>query len=80
MHRATLVGALAVMLRLGSIGAAALVVNPARPITHQVSIQTIQTALDNGSSPAAMFGDPTREAAIKAAIDTVWAQAGIKAR
>ena len=24
-----------------------------------------------------MFGDPTREAAIKAAIDTVWAQAGI---
>ena len=24
-----------------------------------------------------MFGDPTREAAIKATIDTVWAQAGI---
>ena len=48
MHRATLFGALAVTLRLGSIGTAALVVNPARPITHQVTIQAIQTALDNG--------------------------------
>src|SRR5687768_15764676 len=77
MHRATLAGALAITLRLGSIGDAALVVNPAQPITHQISIQAIQTALDNGASPAPLFGDPTREAAIKATIDTVWAQAGI---
>ena len=77
MHRATLLVALGVTLHLSSVGAAALVVNPARPITHQVTIQTIQTALNNGTSPAAMFGDPTREAAIKATIDTVWAQAGI---
>jgi dockerin type I repeat protein len=77
MHRATLLVALGVTLQLGSVGAAALVVNPARPITHQVTIQTIQTALNNGTSPAPMFGDPTREAAIKATIDTVWAQAGI---
>jgi hypothetical protein len=77
MYRATLLVAIAAMLRLDSLGTAALVVNPPRPITHQVTIQTIQTALSNGASPAPMFGDPTREAAIKAAIDTVWSQAGI---
>ena len=77
MYRATLLVALGVTLHLSSVGAAALVVNPARPITHQVAIQTIQTALSNGTSPAPTFGDATREAAIKATIDTVWAQAGI---
>jgi hypothetical protein len=77
MHRATVAVALVAALRLVSTSSAALVVNPARPITHQVSIQVIQTALDNGASPSPMFGDPTREAAIKASIDSIWAQAGI---
>jgi hypothetical protein len=40
-------------------------------------VQVIQTALDDGTSPATMFGDAAREAGIKAAIDTIWAQAGI---
>jgi hypothetical protein len=69
--------ALVATLRLGSLLSAALVVNPARPITSEVTIQTIQTALNDGTSPAPMFGDPAREAAIKTVIDTVWAQAGI---
>jgi hypothetical protein len=77
MHRATVFVALVAALRLASTSAADLVVNPARPITHQVSIQVIQTALDSGALPSPLFGDPTREAAIKAAIDTIWAQAGI---
>jgi hypothetical protein len=77
MHRATLFAALAVALRLSSTGLAALIVNPARPITQQVTIQVIQTALDNGTSPSPMFGDPTKEAAVKTGIDTIWAQAGI---
>jgi hypothetical protein len=37
----------------------------------------IQTALDNGTLPAPLFGDPTRDAAIKATVDAIWAQAGI---
>jgi hypothetical protein len=37
----------------------------------------IQTALDNGSSPAPLFGDGARDAAIRSTIDTIWAQAGI---
>jgi hypothetical protein len=76
MHRKSLLVALAMTLRLSSLSGA-LTVNPPLPITHQVSIQLIQTALDNGSSPAPMFGDPTREAGIKSIIDSIWAQAGI---
>jgi hypothetical protein len=67
----------ALALRLVAAGYAALVVNPPRPITHQVSVQMIQTALDNGSSPAHLFGNPTRDAAIKATVDSIWAQAGV---
>lgn len=68
---------LAVALRLVSVCPAALVVNPARSITHRVTLQIVQTALDDGSSPATVFGDSTRRATIEAAIDTIWAQAGI---
>jgi Metallo-peptidase family M12B Reprolysin-like len=56
---------------------AALIVNPARPITHRVTVQLIQTALDNGSSPATVFGSASQRADIEAGIDTIWAQAGI---
>jgi hypothetical protein len=77
MHRVTLLVALALALSAESAAVAAIIVNPAQPITHRVTVQVIQTALDNGSSPAAVFGDPSREAAIKDVIDTVWSQAGI---
>lgn len=69
--------ALALTLCLSSANEAALTVNPPLPITHQVSVQMIQTALDNGASPANLFGDASRDAAIKSVIDSIWAQAGI---
>ncbi len=56
---------------------AALIVDPARPITHRVTVQIIETALDNGTSPATIFGDATQRASIEAGIDSIWAQAGI---
>ena len=77
MHRVTLLLTLAIALCVESSTTAAIIVNPAQPVTHRVTVQVIQTALDNGSSPAAVFGDPSREAAIKDVIDSVWAQAGI---
>lgn len=55
----------------------ALIVNPSEPITRQVTVQVIQTALDNGTSPATAFGNATQRATIEAGIDTIWAQAGI---
>ncbi len=56
---------------------AEIIVNPARPITHRVTVQLIQTALDNGTSPATVFGNATQRADVEASIDTIWAQAGI---
>ena len=56
---------------------AAIDVNPARPITHRVTVQLIQTALDNGTSPATVFGNATQRAEIESDVDTIWAQAGV---
>jgi Dockerin type I domain/Metallo-peptidase family M12B Reprolysin-like len=56
---------------------AAIIVNAARPITHRVTVQLIQTALDNGTFPATVFGNATQRADVEAGIDTIWAQAGI---
>lgn len=56
---------------------AALIVNPAEPITKHVQVQMIDTALDNGASPATVFGNATQQATIEAGINTIWAQAGI---
>jgi hypothetical protein len=56
---------------------AAIDVNPPRPITRRVTVQLIQTALDNGTSPATVFGNATERADIEADIDTIWAQAGV---
>jgi hypothetical protein len=56
---------------------AALIVDPARPITHRVTVQIIETALSDGSSPATVFGNSGQRASIEAAVDSVWAQAGV---
>ena len=56
---------------------AALVVNSPQPITRQVTVQLIQTALDNGTSPATAFGNASQRGTIEAGLDTIWAQAGI---
>jgi hypothetical protein len=77
MHRFFPLIAIALSLRFVTAASAEIIINPPRPITHEVTVQIIQTALDNGSSPAAVFGNPTREAAIKSVIDTIWSQAGI---
>lgn len=52
-------------------------VNPAQPITRRVTVQLIQTALNDGSSPATVFGNTAQRADIESSIDTIWAQAGI---
>lgn len=56
---------------------AAFIVNPAQAIEYRLTVQVIQVARDDGSSPAPLFGTPTQQAAIFAGIDTIWAQAGI---
>lgn len=56
---------------------ATIIVDPPKPITHRVTVQIIQTALDNGTSPATVFGDTAQRANIEAGIDSIWAQAGI---
>jgi hypothetical protein len=56
---------------------AAIIVNAARPITHRVTVQLIETALSNGTSPATVFGNASQRATIEAGIDKIWAQAGI---
>ena len=42
-----------------------------------MTVQAIQTALDNGSSPATVLGNATQRAEIETKIDRIWAQAGI---
>jgi hypothetical protein len=59
-----------------SAATAAIVVNPALPITHRLDIQIIQTSLSDGSSPATVFGNASQRAEIEADIDLIWAQAG----
>ncbi len=56
---------------------AALVLNPPQPLTHQVRVQVIQTARDNGTAPATVFGDTFQRKAIEESIDDIWSQAGI---
>jgi hypothetical protein len=78
MRRRILLAAMALLLAAapGSLRAA-LIVNGPQQITRQVTVQLIQTALDNGSSPATVFGSASQRADIEAGLDTIWAQAGI---
>jgi Metallo-peptidase family M12B Reprolysin-like len=59
------------------IGSATLIVDPPQTITKQVTVQLVQTAFDNGSSPATVFGSASQRADIEAGLDLIWAQAGI---
>jgi hypothetical protein len=74
---ALMVGASCASVWCAGIASAEIVVNPPQPITRQVTVQLIQTALDDGTSPATVFGTATQRADIEAAIDDIWAQAGI---
>src|SRR5450755_1575897 len=66
-----------VALSLSTAVSAALITNPPRPIAYRVNIQLIQTALDDGTSPATVLGDATQQADIESKVDSIWAQAGI---
>lgn len=66
-----------VLTIFATVASAAIDVNPAQPITRRVTVQLIQTALTDGSSPATVFGNATQRATIEGSIDTIWAQAGI---
>jgi hypothetical protein len=69
--------ALLLAVQFASPTSATIVVNPAQPITKQLDIQIIQTALDNGTAPATIFGTATQRADIETDIDLIWSQAGI---
>jgi hypothetical protein len=69
--------AVAAPLLVAISASATLIVDPAQTITRQVTVQLIQTALTDGSSPATVFGNATQRANIEGGIDRIWAQAGI---
>ena len=69
--------ALTLLAKWPSVVTATITVNPAQPTTRQVSVQIIQTALDDGSSPATVFGNASQTTNSQASIDKIWAQAGI---
>jgi len=71
------VSAVTAPLLIAVPASAAIDVNPATAITRQVTVQLIQTALDNGASPATAFGNASQRANIEASLDVIWAQAGI---
>ncbi len=77
MRIRAIIVALVVAICWPASGWATLIVNAAKPITHRVTIQIIETAKSDGTSPATIFGDATQRASIIAGIDTIWAQAGI---
>ena len=56
---------------------ATLLVDPPRPITHQLFVQVVETARDDGTLPATVFGNTSQRSDIEAGIDQIWAQAGI---
>jgi hypothetical protein len=57
---------------------AALVVNPALPITDRIKVNLIATADNDGSdSTAGMFGSTTQQAQVFSLVDVIFAQAGV---
>lgn len=57
--------------------AAAVIVNPSQTITHRVEIQPIRVRKVSGATVPGL-GTPAQEAYIKAQINLVWAQAGVR--
>lgn len=65
-------------LVLAGIARAQLTVNSPEPITKSFLVQIVDTAANDGSSPAPLFGTPSEQAAIFSDVDQIWAQAGIE--
>lgn len=56
---------------------AALIVSPARPITHTITVQPIIVSDDNGRNTANFFGSASQQNTIEGLINNIWSQAGI---
>lgn len=71
--------AMTMLLWIGLLRSAAtpITVDPALPITHQVQVQLIETALNDGTQAATVLGNATQQSEIESLIDLIWAQAGI---
>ncbi|TWU60295.1 hypothetical protein Poly51_05700 [Rubripirellula tenax] len=65
------------LLTFVSSSHAALVIDPALPITRRVSVQPIIVSNDNGTNTSAYFGSASQQESIIGLIDSIWAQAGI---
>jgi MYXO-CTERM domain-containing protein len=67
------------MFAMLSSSQAALLVNSAAPITHELRVQPIivQQAGSEGGDIATYFGIPSQQAEIESYVDVIWAQAGI---
>lgn len=56
---------------------AALIVDPAQPITEEVRVQAIIVSDDGGANTATYLGTALQQASIESFVDNIWAQAGI---
>ena len=56
---------------------AALIINGAIPITHQVTVQPIIISNSDGSNTAEFFGNASQQASVFSMVDSIWAQVGI---
>ena len=54
-----------------------LILNASQPVSKRVTVNVVQTAADDGSSPATLFGDASQQASIFGLVDDIWGQAGI---
>lgn len=79
-HRAFFLAILACSILPGENALAAIEVNDPLPISHTVDVRLIQTAESDGSPAATALGQASQRTAIEAAVDEIWAQAGIDVR
>jgi len=56
---------------------AALILDPAQPITHRITVQPIIVSDDNGLNTATFFGNTGQQSIIEGLVDNIWAQASI---
>ena len=77
MARTTATMALAIFGVAAPPVAAAVIVNPSRPLTREVRVRLIQTAETDGSPAARALGDASRRDAIETQVGRIYAQAGI---
>lgn len=75
--RSLVLAAACVTVWVGSDASAQLIIDPAQPITHTVTVNPIIVSDNAGANTATYFGTPTQQTVIEGFIDSIWAQAGI---